>query len=187
MRIVILAASLLALAACSSGDEADDQKAIADTEVAETANGGAPAFDPAVDSESEAGEDGRRWFYKSASQSALYGPPNSEGMLTLRCDVPDEGEKRVLFSWFARGAVAGETRVLEIRSGGDVVRADATGVETELGPGAMWQAPLEPGGEGAGFLLATPDPISIRLGNGEDYTIRVPTSEQLRQVIRDCR
>lgn len=183
MRIAILAASLLTFAACSSGDDAAGETE-APAEAVETE---APAFDPTVDSESEEGDDGRRWFYKTESQSALYGPPSSEGMLTLRCDAPDDGERRVLFSWFARGASVGDTKVLEVRSGGDIVRADATGVETELGSGAMWQARLLPEGEEASFLLDTPDPISIRLDDGEDYAIRVPTAEQMRQVIRDCR
>ncbi len=185
MRTAIFTAALLTLAACSPGDGADDA-AVAPAEATTTA-GTAPAFDPTVDSESEASEDGRRWFYKTASQSALYGPPNSEGMLSLRCDAPDDGDKRVLFSWFVRGAQVGEDRVLELRSGGDTIRADVTGVAAELGPSAMWQARLAPVGEEAAFLLAADDPISIRLDDGAEYAIRVPASEQLRQVIRDCR
>ncbi|PIW55010.1 MAG: hypothetical protein COW16_08325 [Sphingomonadales bacterium CG12_big_fil_rev_8_21_14_0_65_65_10] len=173
---------MLALAACSSGEDTADETIVPDE--AETS---APAFDPTVDSESEEGEDGRRWYYKSESQSALYGPPDSEGMLTLRCDSPDEGDKRVLFNWFAPGATAGEARILEVRSGGELFRADVEGVETELGTGAMWRATLDPAGDEAGLLLDTPDPLSIRLDDGADYEIRVPTAEQMRQVIRDCR
>lgn len=182
MRSALLAATMLALAACSSGEDTADETIVPDE--AETS---APAFDPTVDSESEEGEDGRRWYYKSESQSALYGPPDSEGMLTLRCDSPDEGDKRVLFNWFAPGATAGEARILEVRSGGELFRADVEGVETELGTGAMWRATLDPAGDEAGLLLDTPDPISIRLDDGADYEIRVPTAEQMRQVIRDCR
>ena len=182
MRSALLAATMLALAACSSGEDTADKTIVPDE--AETS---APAFDPTVDSESEEGEDGRRWYYKSESQSALYGPPDSEGMLTLRCDSPDEGDKRVLFNWFAPGATAGEARILEVRSGGELFRADVEGVETELGTGAMWRATLDPAGDEAGLLLDTPDPISIRLDDGADYEIRVPTAEQMRQVIRDCR
>lgn len=183
MRKALITATLFALAACSSGDEAADETVATDHKVATDE----PAFDPTVDSESEEGEDGRRWYYKSESQSALYGPPDSEGMLTLRCDSPDEGDKRVLFNWFAPGATAGEARILEVRSGGDIFRADVEGVETELGTGAMWRATLDPAGDEAGLLLDTPDPISIRLDDGADYEIRVPTAEQMRQVIRDCR
>lgn len=182
MRSALLAATMLALTACSSGEDTAD-----DTIVPDEAETSAPAFDPTVDSESEEGEDGRRWYYKSESQSALYGPPDSEGMLTLRCDSPDEGDKRVLFNWFAPGATAGEARILEVRSGGELFRADVEGVETELGTGAMWRATLDPAGDEAGLLLDTPDPISIRLDDGADYEIRVPTAEQMRQVIRDCR
>lgn len=192
MRAAFFAVSLFAIAACSSGDEGNDSSVTSPADMPGSSSGGAPpgevsAFDPTVDSESEPGEDGRRWFYKSASRSALYGPPNSEGMLSLRCDAPGEGAKHVLFSWFARGAEVGEERVLELRSGGDTIRAEVVGVETELGPSAMWQARLAPGGEEAAFLLAAEDPISMRLDDGEEYAIRVPTSEQLRQVIRDCR
>ena len=180
MRSVIPAAALLALAACSSGDErAGGERA----NLAEAQ----PAFDPTVDSESERGEDGQRWSYRTASQSALYGPPDENGMLTLRCDSADESGGTVLFNWITPGAVAGEERVLELRSGGVTERAAVTGIESDLGGGAMWQARLDPEATPAGLLLETGDPISLRLDDGAEYSLRVPPTEQLRQVIRDCR
>ena len=187
MRSAILATAMLALTACSGNEPADD---------GERANlvESQPAFDPGVDSESAPGEDGRRWSYKTASQSALYGPPDENGMLTLRCDSGDgDGEnaqqsgKKVLFNWITPGAIAGEERVLELRSGGATERAEVTGIESDLGGGAMWQARLDPEATQAGLLLETEYPISLRLDDGAEYSLRVPATEQLRQVIRDCR
>lgn len=186
MRHCLAPFALLALAACS-GDAPD-----ADTED-DTASGvGAPAAEeqapptpePAGDMEGEPDTDGNRWFYKADSRTALFGPPQSEGVLAIGCGPVGMDESAITVTRYTAAEADGEQE-LTFTGASSSFSMSVSAEAMELGPDFVWQGTvLPPANDLRSVFAESESSISANLESGEALT--VPQSEAVLRAIDAC-
>ncbi|GMM92749.1 hypothetical protein [Qipengyuania sp. MTN3-11] len=178
----LLAASLipLAIAACNPGVDPDEEVSEEAAEIAEEA----PVFGERSDAD-VAGvtpTEGMRWFYKPATQTALYGPADSEAVISLSCNESMTGETLLDFQWIAP-ATAGASETVAVSAGDAGGSFPVRGIASALGPDAIWQGGIQRGDAVVEVLADAEQPITFTLG---DRSITTPVGEPLARAIAAC-
>ena len=180
MRYLMLIGAA-ALAACASGEEANlssiegnaDQtaQALADDVTGGGANNA--ASQPAPGSPSQ-------WFERTSEgeQWAGYGPPFSEAVFSVRCE---RGGGRLIFT---------TTEIPRSGPGSTTMQLSAAGVDESLAAEASeeglpnTEASVSADADWLNRLESASGDLRVRVGGGDPLVI--PTSDQLRSVVRDC-
>tara|TARA_R110002072_G_scaffold15856_43_gene62995 strand:+ start:9158 stop:9670 length:513 start_codon:yes stop_codon:yes gene_type:complete len=169
LRLPLVLLAPLALAACS--DNADEPvDAAVSLEETTTAQAGADA-------------QGNRWFYKPATQTALFGPANSEGIVSLSCNLSlDEDDAVVAFQWLS-AAQQGARETVTVTSGDRVAEFSVTGTASALGPDAIWNGEIAAEDPALAFLAASSEPLTFTLGS---ESVTTPADEAIDRVVTAC-
>jgi hypothetical protein len=184
--IAICLVGSLALAACAESEPVDETRptpvptaslpadvarpAELRTDTGTAAEGDDQSADSAAVAEGE-------WFAKTERDvpMALFGPPDSESLFSVRC----EGGRLV----FARSGIPqGRARRMALMAAGDTRRMDATAVEEPL---PRVTASLPASDPFAETLASADQPISVRIDGGP--ALRIPAHEHFRGVAANCR
>ncbi len=174
MRIPLVFLAPLALAACTD-EPSDAAESIAQTTPAPGARSDGEIAD-VPDSE------GERWYYKVATQTAIYGSSISDGLISMSCNVSLDEDSAVVFQWHS-AAQEGVERTVTVTSGDRTADFTVTGTASALGPDAIWNGAILPGDPALAFLAGTSEPLTFRLG-GESVT--TPADEAIDQVVTAC-
>jgi len=184
MRKLIATATVLALAAC--GDDAPEDEASppapAESEIASAPT--TPTPSPTGASQGEADAEGNRWFYKADSGMAIFGPPESEGVLSIACRTSESGAPEILVRRYTE-AQENEVQSLEFlgQNSSALVRVSST--TAELGPEFFWQGALSPPADDLRSVFAgSTGPVSVRLESGN--AMKVPASDEVLRAIDAC-
>ncbi|MBX7495310.1 hypothetical protein K3172_05515 [Qipengyuania sp. 6B39] len=178
MRALLVSAAVLALAACNGaapddGEVSEEAAAIAENgPVIGTRSGEAVDYD----------EEGRRWFYKPSTRTALFGTEESEGVVSLSCNGSMTGEETLVFQWI-EAAPVDATGALSISSGGNTASVELKGVASALGPDAFWEGEISQRSEAYALLAGTAQPITLSLG---EKSLTVPKAQPLATVLETC-
>lgn len=182
MRALALpvAAITLTLAACGAPEDREGGISDDAAEIAEDSStpGGRSNADVAGAPVTE----GMRWFYKPATQTALFGSADSEGVISLSCNESMTGKTVYDFQWIAPANV-GESRTVNVRSGDASGTIEVRGIASALGPDAIWQGGVQRGDGVVALLAGAEAPITFTLG---DRSVTTPASEPLDQAIAAC-
>ncbi|MFB0610848.1 hypothetical protein [Aurantiacibacter poecillastricola] len=187
MHRIAAALVVLALGACSGDDPAPEPVDLAQDESVQTP-APSPAPDPSPvatgDMEDPVGADGLRWVYKSAFRSALYGPPESEGVLAIACDTGPSGTQSIIVTLYDTAEEGGEQMLRFIGSDYDA-SVEMNAVRNELGPEYVWQGAVPPQAEGLQRAFTENEgPITVQPESGE--ALQVPPSEAVIRVFNAC-
>lgn len=126
---------------------------------------------------------GNRWFYKPATQTALFGPANSEGIVSLSCNLSlDEDDAMVAFQWLS-AAQEGAEETVTVASGDRSVEFAVTGTASALGPDAIWNGEIAADDPALAFLAAASEPLTFTLGN---ESLTTPADEAIDRVVTAC-
>lgn len=177
MRISLVFLAPLALAACGddSGVPSDAAESIAQTTPAPGARS-----DKKVDGVPNA--EGNSWFYKAATQTAIYGSSISDGLISMSCNLSLGEDAAVVFQWHS-AAREGVERTVTVTSGNRTADFTVTGTASALGPDAIWNGAILPGDPALAFLAATSEPLTFSLG-GQSLT--TPADKVIGQVVTAC-
>lgn len=177
MRIPLVFLAPLALAACAddTGEPGDAAESIART---------SPAPGARSDNEVAGVPDakGNRWFYKTATQTALFGPSISSGLISLSCNLSLDDDAAVVFQWLS-AAQEGVVETVTVTSGDRTVEFSVTGTASALGPDAIWNGAVAPGDPKLAFLAATSEPLTFSLGG---KSVTTPADEAIDRVVTAC-
>lgn len=178
MRIALIFLAPLALAACAddAGKPSEAAESIAQTS---PAPGGRSDNEVAGVPDAE----GNRWFYKTATQTAIYGSSVSDGLISMSCNVSLDDDSAVVFQWLS-AAQEGVEETVTVTSGDRTVNFSVTGTASALGPDAIWNGAIAPGDPALAFLAATSEPLTFSLG-GENVT--TVADKAIAQVVSACR
>lgn len=184
MRFALFSVPLLALGlvACGPGiDGTEDEVSSDAAEIAEDSPtpGGRSDADVAGAPVTE----GMRWFYKPATQTALWGPLDSEGVISLSCNESMTGQTLLDFQWISEATV-GAKRSVAVRSGDASASIAVSGVASALGPDAIWQGGIQRGDPVVGLLGDAESPITFTLGDG---SVTTTASPEVERAIAACR
>ena len=169
MRLPLVLLAPFALAACSDNAE-EPVDAAASLEETTMAQAGADA-------------QGNRWFYKPATQTALFGPANSEGIVSLSCNLSlDEDDAVVAFQWLS-AAQEGARETVTVASGDRKTEFAVTGTASALGPDAIWNGEIAAGDPALAFLAASSEPLTFTLGS---ESVTTPADEAIDRVVAAC-
>lgn len=178
MRLALVFLVPLALAACAddAAEPSDAAESIAQT---------TPAPGGRSDNEVAGVPDveGNRWFYKVATQTAIYGSSISNGVISMSCNVSLDDDSAVVFQWLS-AAPEGVEETVTVTSGERTVDFTVTGTASALGPDAIWNGAIAPGDPALAFLAATSAPLTFSL-RGKSVT--TPADEAIDQVVTACR
>ncbi|MDO1558023.1 hypothetical protein Q0812_01100 [Brevundimonas sp. 2R-24] len=179
-RQIPLAVSGLALAFVLAGCEAEP----APPTTVEPVPGTQPAPEPAGEQAPQDRPDpSMAWVLNDTSQLAVYGPPQSEGVLSVGCEGSGGAARLVLRRYTAAAADAqGQIR---LSSGGRSATLPASAEATQLGPDYIWRGETAPDSEAAALLAQTETPITVEAPQGPSLT--VPAAEALRRAVTACR
>lgn len=178
-RIATWLAGTLALAACADAEPVDE------TEPTPVASEALPeaVVDrrlPSRDASPTPGSGGAlaqgQWFAKTERgvPMALFGPPQSEAVFSIRCD---EGELV-----FARSVMArGDSVTMDLEAGGETRTIVATPQQDPLPRVTGSLLADDPFVE---FLATTTQPIAVRVGDGP--SLRIPPHDHLRELAANC-
>lgn len=182
MRAVTLplATFVLALTACGAPEDREGGVSDDAAEIVEDSDTPGPRSD--ADVAGAPVTEGMRWFYKPATQTALWGRADSEGVLSLSCNESMTGKTVFDFQWLS-GATAGAKETVSVRSGDASGTIPVTGVASALGPDAIWQGGVQRGDGVVALLSAAEQPITFTLG-GESVT--TTASDELERAIAAC-
>lgn len=165
MRLTLALLAPLALAACAD-ETADEAVPMAEA----TTSPGAP--DTA----------GNSWFYRNSTQTALFGPTDSEAIISLSCNLSLGDDAAVAFQWHA-AAREGVEETLTVSSGERSVAFPVTGIASAMGPDAIWNGEIAPDSPELAFLARTTEPLTFSLA-GQSLT--APAGEAIGQVVTAC-
>ena len=178
MRILLASVAMLALAACGDSGEGDGDVSEEAAAIAENR----PIEGPRSGENIEFDEEGRRWFYKPSTRTALYGTAESEGVISLSCNGAVTGEETLVFQWIEQ-ATADATETLAISNGDNTAEIEVEGIASVLGPDAIWQGDVPQGSEAYMLLAGATSPTTLTLG---ERSITVPASQQLTAALDAC-
>lgn len=177
MRIPLVLLAPFALAACAddAGEASDAAESIAQS---------TPAPGARSDNEVAGVPDakGNRWFYKAATQTALFGPANSEGIVSMSCNLSLDDDAAVVFQWLSE-AQQGVEQTVTVTSGDRTADFTVTGTASALGPDAIWTGAIAPGDPVLAFLTATSEPLTFSLGS---QSVTTPPDEAIDRVVTAC-
>ena len=178
MRALFITTAVLALAACADngegeGDVSEEAAAIAENR---------PIEGPRSGEKIEYDDQGRRWFYKPSTRTALFGTAESEGVISFSCNGAVTGEETLVFQWIEQ-ATANAAETLAISNGDETAEVAVEGVASVLGPDAIWQGDIPQGSEAYMLLAGATTPTTLTLG---ERSITVPASQQLTAALNAC-
>lgn len=174
--------AVLALSACADSEPIGEETVKAEGPEPY----GEPKYVDPLPEPAGAGAASMRWFVKDDGTSALFGPPESEAVVALRCEENAIDNNRLVFSWNI-DASPDATETISMGWGNDTETFGVGAVENRLMPsGYAWTARFEPTGEEANFLLAAAGPITFTMGPRGNGEITVPADDKLKQVIQAC-
>lgn len=182
----------LFIAACSdrATDDAEtprndppelEQSADPEPEEAPATEADKPADPVAPELRAEAGQNSRgmSWHYKPSW--ALFGPPESEGVLALRCL---SGRKGMVVTRYSGSPLeTGMAQPIRFRGEGGSARIDMSASTSELGP-AMWEGEVSQGAALAKLFAYDGAPIIATL-EGEP-PLALPVSGEVAALIQSC-
>lgn len=174
MRISLLLLAPLALTACAE-EPSDAAESIAQNSPSPGARS-----DNEVDGLPDA--EGNRWFYKADTQTAIYGPSISDGLISMSCNLSLDEDAAVVFQWHA-AAQEGVERTVTVTSGEQTADFTVTGTASALGPDAIWNGAMLPNDPALAFIAGTSEPLTFGLG-GESVT--TPADAAIDQVVTAC-
>lgn len=190
-RILILTLGLLA--ACSGNQEATegtqtDEDARGETTAAniEPDDSVEPAermTDPgsaALRNEAAEASRGMKWHFKPGW--ALFGPPESEGVLTFRCSA--EGEGVMVARSPDRDVEIGANETLRFQSSKGSATAELSARDAELGP-AIWEGAPASVSTLAELFDGGDAPIVATLGN--ERPLSLPADPAVAETLKECR
>lgn len=169
MRPTLALLAPLALAAC-----ADDP--------ARDANSDAAPMAQATTSPGTADAQGNSWFYRSATQTALFGPTDAEAVISLSCNLSLGDDAKVAFQWHT-AARDGVEETLTVTAGERSLAFPVTGTASALGPDAIWNGEIAPDNPDLAFLARSSEPLTFSLA-GQSLT--APAGEAIGQVVAAC-
>lgn len=123
MRSRLVSAAVLVLAACNGA--APDHSEVSEEAAAIAENG--PVIGTRSGEAVDYDEEGRRWFYKPSTRTALFGTEESEGVVSLSCNGSMTGEETLVFQWIETAPVDAK-EALSISSGGKTASVELKGV-----------------------------------------------------------
>lgn len=174
MRLLLVFLAPLALAACSD-EPSDAAESIAQT---------TPA--PGARSDGEIADvpnaEGNSWFYKAATQTAIFGSSISDGLISMSCNLSLDDDAAVVFQWHSAAQIGAE-RTVTVTSGDRTANFTVIGTASALGPDAIWNGGIFPGDPALAFLAAASEPLTFRLGSG---SVTTPADEAIGQVVAAC-
>lgn len=176
MRIPLVVLAPLALAACADDTApSDDAESIART---------TPAPGARSDNEVAGAPDaeGNRWFYKAATQTALFGPAESEGIISMSCNLSLDDDAAVVFQWLS-AAREGVEETVTVAAGDRTAAFTVTGTASALGPDAIWNGAISPGDPALAFIAATDEPLTFSL---DGASVTTPADEAIDRVVTAC-
>lgn len=177
MRLALVFLIPLALAACA--DDADEPSDAAES-IAQTTPAPGGRSDNEVAGVPDA--EGNRWFYKAATQTAIYGSSISDGIISMSCNLSLDEDAAVVFQWLS-AAQEGVEETVTVTSGDRTVDFSVTGTASALGPDAIWNGAILPGDRALAFLAATSDPLTFSL---DGATVTAPADEAIDRVVTAC-
>lgn len=187
MRNSLVPLALLVLAACSGDSPADDADQGPSTDTAPASEDIAqpqPSPDPADDMEGEPDADGNRWFYKADSRTALFGPPQSEGALSIGCGPSGTNNGAITVIRYTAAQAEGE-QVLDFTSESASASVQVSAEAMELGPDYVWQGTVSPPASDLRRVFTESEStISVRLESGDVLEVR--PSEAVVRAIDAC-
>lgn len=177
MRILIASATALSLAACGApaGDADNEADAYAENSALtdSTSDNALAGIEP---------EPGNRWFYESATETAIYGPDNENGIVTVSCNSNLADERALVVQRMA-SATPGERHTVAMRAGEAETTFEMEGKASAIGPDAIWTGGIAPGSAAATLLADADGPIVFGFpGNA----VAVPVSDELGNVVAAC-
>lgn len=183
----LAAVSMLTLAACSGDAPADgpeDESTQVAADPSPSPAGDEAGREPAGDMEGEPDAQGHRWFYKADSRMALFGPPQSEGVLGITCGQSAAGNPAVRVTRYTAAEESGTQALRFIGPDADfAMQVSAEGME--LGPDFVWQGTVPLPATGLRDVFAGNEgPISVQLESGN--ALEVPASEEVVRAIDAC-
>ena len=178
---------MLSLAACSGDapdETAEDDTAAVIEDTSPSPDNSPTVREPAGDMEGEPDADGNRWFYKADSRTALFGPPQSEGVLSIGCG-PSTGPSSAITVIHYSAAQEGEEEELVFAGENGSASLRVAAEATQLGPDYIWQGDISPPARDLRRVFAESDsPVTVRLESGD--TMDVPASEAVVRAIDAC-
>jgi len=120
------------------------------------------------------------WVYNRASGIAVFGLPNSEGLLTIGCD---EGGTLTVTRHTAATEDGKTVLVLTGQNRSASISLEA--VETDVGPDHVWQGTVGPAKQSLREVF-TENPGVVTVSIGEGTPLSVPASPEPVQAIDAC-
>ena len=183
---LITATAVLMLAACSGESEVDETSSV---ETAATDSGGdaivaSPTPDPADSAKDTSTPANHRWFYKAETRTAIFGPPESEGVLAIACDTPDAGEPVIRVTRYT-AASEGAQGVIRFQGDGSAASVPASAVRNQLGPSFIWRGSVPAPADDLRGVFASQDAM-IAVSQETGAALQVPSSQAVRRVLGGC-
>lgn len=185
MRHCLGPLALLALAACSGDAPADDpEETAAATDPLPAPVAEETTLAPAGDLEGEPDAEGNRWFYKADSRTALFGPPQSEGVLAIGCGPSTVANDGITITRYTAAQAGGAQSLVFARENASA-SVQVSAESMELGPDYIWQGSVEPPASDLRRVFAeSGGPVTVSLESGD--ALEVPSSEAVVRAIEAC-
>lgn len=178
MRIILSAASLIALAACGNPDEKAGEASEAAAVIA--------ANQPVIatrSGEADWDEEGAlEWRYQPSTRTAVLGRGGDDAVLTLSCNTGMTGDDTLAMQWMG-SAEPDASATVTLASDTQTAEVVVTGVASAAGPGAFWEAEIAAESPAFAILVAGAPPLQLELG---DTRVTTPRSEALETVLAAC-
>lgn len=184
--------ALLLLLACAKSDPVDDNAvALPDGIVGDASATGlaAPANAAAAEAVRQAAlpppGGGLGWTYRQQDNSALFGPPNSPAF-SIQCQKPREGEPQLIFVRYLP-PTSGVQGTLSFTGNGKAASVPIAAVTNPDGVGGQWRAAVSPNDSTRDIGEAFAGPGSVEVSITGTAPLVVPSSDEPRRVLADCR
>lgn len=123
------------------------------------------------------------WSYRDRDTTALFGPPESEGVFVVSCNR--EAASPAIALTLYREAPENGRGTLVLSRGDTEGRIDMSAVATELGPDFVWRGETAATDSVLDILAAGGGPLNISL-DGRD-PIALGNAEAAARAVRACR
>ena len=178
MRALFITTAVLALAACADngegeGDVSEEAAAIAENR---------PIEGPRSGENIEYDDQGRRWFYKPSTRTALFGTDDSEGVVSLSCNSAVTGEETLVFQWIEEARVD-DKDTLSITSGDETASVEVKGIASVMGPASIWEGNVPQGSKAYDLLATGAGPFKLSLAG---RSLTVPADQPLATAMQAC-